>query len=115
MPSRAPIHRWILLTAVSCFGPAMPAFAEVDEDAAVSLAKKGNCFKCHAVDKRKKAPSYKEIAAKHQGKADAETYILRHITGNPMVKLDSEDERHESPPTKDEKELRNLVKWILSR
>ena len=43
-----------------------PAHAAVDEDAAQALAKKEDCFKCHAVDKTKKGPSYKKIAAKYK-------------------------------------------------
>ena len=39
---------------------------------AQALAKKNECTKCHAVDKEKKGPSYKKIAAKYKGKADGE-------------------------------------------
>lgn len=89
--------------------------AAVDEEAAQALAKKGNCFKCHSVEKRKKAPAYAEVAAKYKGRADAEAALYRHITGNPQVKVENSDELHEPPPTKDEAELRNLIQWILSR
>ena len=41
------------------------ASAAIDEEAAKSLAKKNDCFKCHAVDKTKKGPSYKKIADKY--------------------------------------------------
>lgn len=89
--------------------------AQVDEDAAVSLAKKGHCFKCHAVEKRKKAPSYREIARKYSGKPDAEKTVYLHITGTPVVKLEEGDEPHAKPPTQDQQEIENLIKWILSR
>lgn len=105
----------LLATVVLAAGAATaPAYAEVDEDAAIALAKKGHCFKCHAVEKRKKAPSYKEVAKKYSGRADAEQVIWLHITGTPVVKLEEGDEPHASPPTKDPKELENLIKWILS-
>ena len=93
---------------------AAPAGAAVDADAAQALAKKGNCFKCHAIDKRKKAPSYREIAAKHRGKADAETYLYKHINGEATVATDDGDERHAPPPTQSREELDNLIRWILS-
>lgn len=106
----------LLATVFLSLGAAVfPAYADIDEEAAVALAKKGHCFKCHAVDKRKKAPSYKEVAKKYSGRADAEQAIFLHITGTPMVKLEEGDEPHASPPTKDPKELENLIKWILSR
>lgn len=107
-----------LLLGVAFFSAgafSLSARAEVDEDAAVSLAKKGNCFKCHAVDKRKKAPSYREIARKYAGKPDAERTVFLHITGTPVIKIEEGDEPHAGPPTKDPQELDNLIKWILSR
>lgn len=95
---------------------ALPVAAQnVDEEAAVALAKKGNCFKCHSVEKAKKAPGYAKIAQKYKGKPDAEDILYKHITGNPVVKSEEGDEKHEPPPTKDDSELRNLVRWILSR
>lgn len=95
---------------------ALPVQAQtVDEDAAVALAKKGNCFKCHAVEKRKKAPSYREVAKKYAGKADSENILFLHITGKPVLKLEDGDEPHAGPPTDDPGQLTNLIKWILSR
>jgi cytochrome c len=104
-----------LLVALALQLTSMPARAQVDEDAAVALARKSNCLKCHSVEKRKKAPSYKEIASKYSGNPNGEKLIFLHITGNPTVKYEDDSERHESPNTKDEKEIYNLVHWILSR
>lgn len=87
----------------------------VDEETAFELAKKGNCLKCHAVNKRKKAPAYAEIARKYREKPDAETTLYKHITGAPVVKLAEGDEPHAAPPTKDDAELYNLIRWILTR
>ena len=95
--------------------PGLSGATTVDEDGAVALAKKGNCFKCHAVEKRKKAPSYREIAAKYKANPNAEREIFLHMTGNPVVKLEDGDEKHVAPDTKDERELMNLVRWVLSR
>lgn len=92
------------------------AVANVNEDAAEALAKAGGCFKCHSVDKAKKAPSYKRIAAKYKGKADAEATLTKHLSGSRTVKVeDGGDEEHEPPPAKDASDLKNLVNWILSR
>lgn len=85
----------------------------VDADAAQTLARKGQCFRCHAIDKRKKAPAYKEIAQKYRGKPDAENKLLLHITGQSTVKVEDADEKHEAPPTKDPAELTNIIRWIL--
>lgn len=89
--------------------------ADVDADAALALAKKSGCLKCHSIDKKKDAPSYKEIAAKYKGKADAEDKLHKHLTTNPKVKVDGKEETHDSLKTKDDKEIRNVIRWVLSR
>lgn len=91
------------------------ARAELDADAAQALAKKNNCFKCHAVDKKKDGPSYKEIAARYKGKPDAEQKLYLHLTASPKVKVDGKDEEHTALKTKNENEIRNVVRWILTR
>ena len=65
-----------------------------DADAAQALAKRSNCFKCHAIDKKKEAVAWKEVAAKRKGKPDAQAKLIKHITTGPKVKLDDgvEDE-----------------------
>lgn len=87
----------------------------VDADAAKKLAKSNDCLKCHAVDKEKKGPSYKSIAAKYKGKPGAEATLIKQITTAPKVRLDDgTEEQHKVIDTKDSGELKNLVSWILS-
>lgn len=88
-----------------------------DEDAARKLAKSNDCFKCHAIDKTKKGPSYKKIAAKYKGKqAEGEQKILKNITTGPVVKLeDGTEEEHKIIDTTDQAELKNLIQWILAQ
>ena len=43
---------------------AVPGIAAADE----AIAKKNNCLKCHAVDKKKDGPSFQETAKKYKGK-----------------------------------------------
>lgn len=104
----------LLMFTLGVFGAPLLA-QEVDEDAAFALAKKGNCLKCHAVNKRKKAPAYAEIARKYKDKPDAQQVLYKHINGAPVVKLEDGDEPHAPPPSKDDAELYNLIRWILSR
>ncbi|MBI5899660.1 MAG: c-type cytochrome [Rhodocyclales bacterium] len=94
-----------------------PALAQaVNEDAAMELAKAGKCFRCHSVEKAKKAPSYKRIAERYKGKADAEAKLVQHLSGTRSVKVEGGgDEEHDPPPAKDAADLKNLVHWILSR
>ena len=93
-----------------------PAHAAVDEAAAQSLAKKNDCFKCHAIDKTKKGPSYKKIAAKFKEKKLGEKDAIKQMTMGYKVKLeDGTEEEHKIIDTKDPKELSNLAQWIMSR
>ena len=95
----------------------LPAHADtIDVEAAKALAKRNDCFKCHAVDKTKKGPSYKKIAEKYRGKPDGEAKAIKNITTGPKVKLeDGKEEEHKIIDTKDTKEIKNLVHWILSQ
>jgi len=53
-----------------------PAVSEAD---ALQLAKKNNCFACHAVDKKVVGPSFKDVAAKYRGDAGAEARLMNKI------------------------------------
>jgi cytochrome c len=102
--------------AVLALGCASTAYAAVDADAAQALAKKNDCFKCHAVEKSKKGPSLQKIAAKYKGKADGQEKVIQNITSGNKVKLsDGTEEDHKIIDTKDAKELKNLADWILSQ
>ena len=87
----------------------------VDVAAAEALAKKSGCMKCHSVSAKKDGPSFKETAAKYKGKPDAEAALVKHLSSNPTIKVDGKEEKHESPKTKNEAEIRNLAQYVLSR
>jgi cytochrome c len=92
----------------------LPALA-ADEEAARALARQSNCFKCHSVDKKKDGPAWKEVAAKYAGKPDAEAKLTTHITSGEKAKFpDGHEEDHTIVKSKDPKEIKNLVDWILS-
>ena len=119
------LHRWskmmkqrfmpALLLVFPLIISAPSEASAMDADAAEKLARKSNCLKCHAIDKKKDSPSYKEVAAKYKGKPDAEEKLFVHATTNPKVKVDGKEEKHESLKTKNEAEVRNVIRWILSR
>ena len=103
----------VLLFAAIGSGPAQAQ--QVDVEAAQALAKRNDCFKCHAIDKSKKGPAYSRIAARLKTKPDGVETIAEHITSGHMVQLaDGSDEEHKIIDTKDPAELRNLALWILS-
>ncbi|HSV36639.1 MAG TPA: c-type cytochrome [Ramlibacter sp.] len=101
-------------TVAALLGLALPAQAQ-DVAAAEALAKKSNCMKCHSISAKKEGPPFKETAAKYKGKADAEAKLITHLTTNPKIKVDGKEEEHDNLKTKNEAEVRNVVKWILAQ
>jgi cytochrome c len=50
-----------------------------DAHATADLTKKYNCVACHAEASKKVGPSYKDIAKKYAGRADATDYLAKKI------------------------------------
>ena len=93
-----------------------PAASAVDADAAQRLARQSNCFKCHAVDKKKEGPAYHDVAVKYKGKPEAKARLAEHITSGEKVKFeDGHEEDHAIVKTKDKAQIDNLVEWILAQ
>lgn len=106
------------LAVMLAFAIAPSGFAAVDPVAAEALLRKNNCFKCHALDKKKDGPSYREVAQKYKGKdrGEAETRLVTHITTGEKAKFpDGHEEDHKIIKTKDMDEIRNGINWILSQ
>jgi cytochrome c len=105
-----------LAAATLALSVSSAAFAGVDAGAAEALAKKSGCFKCHAIDKDKKGPSYKKVAEKLKGKPDGMDKCIKQITTGPKVKFpDGSEDDHKIIDTKDDGELKNICGWILSQ
>ena len=103
------------LSVMLAFAGLAPVHAAIDIEAAKALAKKNDCLKCHAVDKTKKGPSLKKIAAKYKGKPDGQEKAIKNMTVSSKVKLeDGTEEDHKEIDTKDMKQIKNLADWILS-
>ena len=104
-----------LLLGVVLGGVALSAHA-VDADAARKLAKQNNCFRCHAVEREKNGPAWSEIGTKYKGKADGEAKLIKHLTSAPKVRLREDDVEgeHKIAKFREQAELENLARWILS-
>jgi len=105
------------LLAVAAFGVVTfsgAAVAAPDAAAAQELAKSSGCMTCHAIDKQKMAPSFKDVAKKYKGKADAQDAIVKHITLKPMVEVDGQKMPHKAVKSSDPAQAANVAQWILS-
>jgi len=95
-----------ILVVASAFSMLPFAAAQADDAKATALMKKEGCVKCHSVGADKGGPSLKSIAAKYKGNADAEKNVIAQVTTK---------DKHPHAKTKDQAELSNLAKYILSR
>jgi len=71
-----------VLAVAAAFGVAVGASADaaaVDAAAAQQLARQSNCLKCHAVDRKKEGPAYKDVAAKYKGDATAVAKLTEKV------------------------------------
>lgn len=100
------MNRISALVVASAFSMLPFATAQADDAKATALMKKEGCVKCHSVSAEKGGPSLKSISAKYKGNADGEKKVIDQFTmasGHAHVK------------TKDDAEIKNLAKYILSR
>ena len=104
--------RVLIAVSVSMIMPT--ASSAMDVSSAQALAKKSSCMKCHSIDKKKEGPSFQTTAQKYRATPDAVARLVKHLTTNPPIKLDGEDDTHDNAKTKDLKEVENLARWILS-
>ena len=105
-----------VVMAVASIALVLPLGAEAaDAAAAQALARQNNCFRCHAVDKKKDAPAWKDVAAKQKSNKNAEADLIKHLTTGPKVKFeDGHQEDHPVIKAKSPDDTKNLVDWILS-
>ena len=91
----------IALAAVASIALAATGAANAQE----ALAKSDGCLNCHDVSTKKVGPSFKDVAAKYKGQADAKAKLVDKISkgeGHPKTKASPDD-------------AKNLVKWVLSQ
>ncbi len=81
------------------------------------ILKKSNCFKCHSEleNKAKDAPSFKELAEDVRKRPNREERFYKRVTTKTTAEVKGKEVDHEPIKTKDEKEIRAVVKWLLSR
>ena len=91
---------------VLALAAALPAYAQEE------LAKKHNCFACHAVDKKLVGPSYQEVATKYRGDPAAEGKLFEKVKNGGQGAWGQVP----MPPNSQvpDGDIRALVKWILS-
>ena len=99
-------HAVLALALAAALPAALPAYAQEE------LAKKHNCFACHAVDKKLVGPSYKDVAAKYRDDKQADAKLFEKVKkGGQGVWGQVPMPPNSQVPDAD---VHALVKWILS-
>jgi cytochrome c551/c552 len=93
------------MKATTIFAAAVLGLAAMQAaEASEALAKSNGCMNCHDVATKKAGPSFKDIAAKHKGKADAEATLIAKV---------GDAKKH--PANKaSEADRKAIVQWILA-
>jgi cytochrome c len=105
------IRNCLLALGLTVLLPA--AHAQVNADAAKALAEKNLCLACHKVDEKLVGPSYRDVARKYQGDAEAQVRIIARLQNGGKGVWGTTP----MPPVgKDvpEGDLKTIVAWILS-
>lgn len=91
----------------------LAATAALPASAQEALAKKYNCFACHAVDKKVVGPAYKDVAAKYRGDKAAEAKLFEKVKkGGAGVWGQIPMPPNSNVPDAD---IKALVHWVLSQ
>jgi cytochrome c len=100
----------VLTLAAMIAGTVMVApAAQADE----ALAKKYGCMACHQVDKKVVGPSYKDVAAKYKGKADAPAMLAGKVKkGGSGVWGPVAMPPH---PQVSDADMQKIIKWVLAQ
>lgn len=69
------MHKPTVLAAALAAGLLAAPVAQAD----MAMAKKYNCTACHQVDKKVVGPSYKDVAKKYKGQADAAANLAAKV------------------------------------
>lgn len=86
----------------------LPAAVRADE----ALAKKYNCLACHQADKKLVGPSYKDVAKKYKGQADAVAKLSEKVKKGGMGVWGQVP----MPPNAavPDADVKKLVEWLLA-
>lgn len=104
---KKPVAAIAIALGILSTGPALAA-----ESSAEALARSKACMACHAIGKKMVGPSYRDVANKYRGQADALAKLSEKVkkggsgVWGPIA-------MPPNPAVKDE-EIKTIVSWILS-
>ncbi len=102
-------------TALACIAlPCLAAAPLAQANDGETLFGEVGCSACHAVDQKRLGPSFKDVAAKYKGQADAQDKLVNKVrSGGSGVWGTAQMPAHPPERVTDE-ELHTLIAWVLS-
>lgn len=91
---------------------AIAALVTVNVQANTDLAKKNNCFSCHAIDKKLVGPAYQDVSKKYAGQPNAEARLINSIRYGGSGKWGHVP--MPAQPQLSDAEAKALATWVLS-
>jgi cytochrome c len=98
----------VLALVLGAAASALVSTAQAQE----ALAKKHNCFACHAVDKKVVGPAYKDVAAKYRNDPQAAAKLFEKVKKGGSGVWGPVPMPPNSPVP--DADIKSLVSWILS-
>ncbi|HVL58573.1 MAG TPA: c-type cytochrome [Burkholderiaceae bacterium] len=111
-------HRTTLATAAFLalgLTAAVPARAQLDNAQADQLMKKAACNACHTVDKKSIGPTYKDVAGKYKGDANAAALLAKKVREGGVGNWGKIPMPPNPAARISDDEIKRLVEWILKR
>ena len=98
--------KWSLVLAAGLSCLASTSFANE------ALARKNDCLGCHSVATKLVGPTYKDVAAKYAGQADAQAVLAQSIRNGSVGKWG--ELPMPAHPKISDADIKKLASWILS-
>ena len=90
---------------------AAPAAQATDGE---TLYQEVGCSACHTVDKKRMGPTYKDVAAKYKGQADAAEKLFKKVRTGGAGVWGNIPMTPNPPERVSDEELKTIIDWILS-
>jgi len=101
--------KFVTMLCAVALGAAAAAPAVASEE----IIKKARCVACHAVDQKRVGPSYKDVAAKYKGQADAVAVLSAKVRSGGSGVWGPVPMTANGPDKISDADLKAAVEWIL--
>jgi cytochrome c len=101
--------KFIPMMCAIALGTAAAAPAMASEE----IIKKARCVACHAVDQKRVGPSYKDVAAKYKGQADAVAVLSAKVRHGGSGVWGQVPMTPNGPDKISDADLKTAIEWIL--